>query len=55
MDGLSVWGHFSFFQLMKHLAYRNEIVSYGKVKEAPGKVMEASWKFMEASGKSFFT
>ena len=45
--GLSVGSRFVLFQLMKHLAHPNEILSYGKVMEAPGNVMEAS-------GKSFF-
>ena len=48
---MSVRGHISNFQLMKHLAYLNEILLYGKVMEAPLKVMEASEKVMETSGK----
>ena len=39
---------------MKHLAYPNEILLYGKVKEEPGKVMKASGMVLEGSGLSFF-
>ena len=40
---------------MKHLAYPNEILSYGKVMEAPGKHQGRSGKVIFSFSASFFS